>query len=141
MALGLAAMLSPLGDPVPARAGEALFGLNVAGSLLATAAAGATGRRLEWAQHAVGGAAMVFMFATMPAGVSGMDGMSSAPALLIWGLVAYFAVSAAWSAVAAARGLAVGVAGVATMVLAPPVTSVCHTTMAIAMVYLLLLMR
>jgi hypothetical protein len=46
MALGLAAMLSPLGDPIPAPVGEATFGLVVAGSLVAAAGAGESGGRL-----------------------------------------------------------------------------------------------
>ena len=151
MALGLAAMLSPLGNPIPAAAGEAAFGLVVAGSLAAALGAGESGRRLAWARHAVAGAAMVYTFAAMPAGMSGMDGMSVAQALLTWTLVAYFAAAAAWSAVAAARGVAPGVSRVtaatspprpaAAMVLAPPVTSLCHAAMAISMVYLLPAMR
>jgi hypothetical protein len=142
MALGLAAMLWPPGNPIPPLAGEVVFGLVVAWSLAGAVVAGAGGRRLEWAQHAVSGATMVYMFAAMSAG---------AFALLSWVLLAYFASFAGWSALATARALApgarraaaaVGAAPTLTaVVLAPPVVSLCHSVMATSMVYLLLALR
>jgi hypothetical protein len=138
MALGLAAMLWPAGDPVPPPAGEVAFGLVAAGSLLGALHAREAGRRLDWAQRAVGGAAMVSMFA----GASGP---------VTWVLIAYLVSFAAWSALATALGLAPGARRVAAaagpartlpgLVLAPPAVSTCHAVMAIAMAYLLLAMR
>lgn len=142
MALGLAAMLWPPGNPIPPLAGEIVFGLVVAWSLARAVATGAGRHRLGWAQHAVSGATMVYMFAAMPAG---------AVALLTWVLIAYFVSFAAWSALATARGLAPSVRYVAAAagpartltaaVLAPPVVSFCHTVMATSMVYLLVVLR
>ena len=142
MALGLAGMLWPLGNPVPPLAGEIAFGLVVAWSLVGALAAGEAGRRVAWVQHAVGGAAMVYMYAAMSTGALGR---------LTWVLIAYLASFTAWSGLAAARGLASGVGRVAAatgpartlpaVVLAPPVVSLCHTVMAISMVFLLLAMR
>ncbi len=142
MALGLAAMLWPLGNPIPPLAGEVAFGLVVAWSLVGALGAGEAGRRVEWVEHAVGGAAMVYMFAAMSAA-------AFRPLTLV--LIAYFVSFAAWSALATARGLTSGVGWVAAatgpartlpaVVLAPPVVSLCHTVMAIFMVSLLLAMR
>lgn len=142
MALGLAAMLWPPGDPIPPLAGEIAFGLVGAWSLVGALASGETGGRVAWVQHAVGGAAMVYMFAAMSAAAFGP---------LTWVLITYFASFAAWSALATARGLASGVGRVAAatgpartvpaVVLAAPAVSLCHAVMAIAMVYLLLAMR
>jgi hypothetical protein len=142
MAVGLAGMLSPSGSPVPPVAGEGAFGLVAAWSLVGALRASEAVPRVEWAGHAVGGAAMVYMFAAMSVAAVG---------LLTWVLVAYFAVFAAWSALATVRGLSVSAGRVATangppptlpaMVLAPPVESLCHTAMAVAMVSLLLPMR
>lgn len=134
MALGLATMLSPQGSPVPAAAGEVVFGLVAAGSLGGALAAARPGRRAEWLRHAVGAAAMVYMVA-MPAG--------SAWAVLTWMLVVWFALFAGWSAQAAARGLgAVTTSALALpVILAPRVTSLCHVLMAGGMVSLLLAMR
>ena len=139
MALGLAAMLWPPGNPIPPLAGEIVFGLVVAWSLAGAVAAGAAGHRLELAQHAVSGAAMLYMFAAMSAGSFGP---------LTWVLIAYVASFAVWSALTTARGVASGVPRVAAatstawtlpaLVLGPPVVSLCHTVMAIFMVYLLL---
>lgn len=142
MALGLAAMLWPPGNPIPPLAGEVAFGLVVAWSLVGALGAGEAGRRAEWLEHAVGDAAMVYMFAAMSAAAFGP---------LTWVLITYFASFAAWSALATARGTASGVGQVAAatgptralpaVVLAPPVVSLCHTVMAISMIYLLLAMR
>ena len=142
MALGLAAMLWPPGNPIPPLAGEIVFGLVVAWSLAGAVAAGAGRHRLGWSQHAVSGATMVYMFAAMSAG---------AFALLTSVLIASFVSFAAWSALATARGLAPTVRHVAAAagpartltaaVLAPPVVSFCHTVMAISMVYLLVALR
>jgi Domain of unknown function (DUF5134) len=141
MALGLAAMLWPLGNPIPPLAGEVAFGLVVAWSLVGALGAGEAGRRVEWVELAVGGAAMVYMFA-VSAGAFGP---------LTWVLIAYFVSFTAWSALATARGLAPGIGRVAAatgsawslpaVVLAPPVVSLCHAVMATCMVYLLLAMR
>ena len=139
MALGLAAMLSPLGNPIPAAAGEVAFGLVVAGALAGTLTSREARGRATWVGHAVGGAAMAYMFATMSGGAFG---------LLTWVLVAYFAAFAVWSALATARGVSVGVVAVAGpgrtvpgIVLAPPMISLCHVVMATGMVTLLLAMR
>jgi Domain of unknown function (DUF5134) len=138
MALSLAAMLWPLGNPIPPLAGEVTFSLVVAWSLVAALGVREVGRRVEWAPHVVGGAAMIYMFA----GASGP---------LTWVLIACFVSFAAWSALSTARGLASGVGRVAAatgpaptlpaVVLAPPVVSLCHLVMALSMVYLLLAMR
>jgi hypothetical protein len=135
MALGMAAMLSPLGDPVPPAVGALAFGLVAAWSLVAVAGAGARGRRTTPVQHAVGAAAMVLMFA-MPAGL--------AWTLLTWALAAGFAVIAVWSALGAVRGASAVAAAEQTapaLALAPPVTCACHLLMAAGMVSLLLAMR
>ena len=132
MALGLAAMLSPLGDPIPPTAGVVVFGLVAAWSLVGAVGAGEPGRRVAWVWHAVGGAAMVLMFA-MPVG--------AAWTVLTWTLAAGFALFAAWSALAAARGVVAVTTSARTvpaMVLAPPVTSLCHAVMAAGMIFLLL---
>jgi hypothetical protein len=133
MALGMAAMLSPLGDPIPQVAGVVVFGLLAAGSVAGALGAPEPGRRTVWAGHAVGGAAMVLTFA-MPAGV--------AWALVTWTLIACLVSFAAWWALTAVRGVAAAPAGGAAsaLVLAPPVTALCHVVMASAMVYLLLTM-
>ncbi len=128
MALGLAAMLSPLGDPIPPTAGVVVFGVVAAWSLVGAVGAGEPGRRVAWVWHAVGGAAMVLMFA-MPVG--------AAWTVLTWTLAAGFA----WSALAAARGVVAVTTSARTVpavVLAPPVTSLCHAVMAAGMVFLLL---
>jgi len=142
MALGLAAMLWPPGDPIFPLAGEVAFSLVVALSLVGALGAGDAGRRVAWLRLAVGGAAMMYMFAAMSAGAFGP---------LTLALTAYFASFAAWSALATARSLAWGVVQVGTatgpartlpaVVLGPPLASLCHTVMAIFMVYLLLAMR
>jgi hypothetical protein len=88
MALGLAAMLSPLGDPIPPTAGLVVFGLVAAWSLVGAVGAGEPRRRVAWVWRAVGGAAMVLMFA-MPVG--------AAWTVLTWTLAAGFALFAAWS--------------------------------------------
>ena len=77
---------------------------------------------------------MVYMLAT-PAG--------SAWAVLTWVLVVWFALSAGRSAQAAARGpAAVTTSGLALpVIMAPPVTSLCHVVVAGGMVSLLLAMR
>lgn len=141
-ALGLAAMLWPAGNPIPPLAGEVAFGLVVAWSLVGALGAGEARRPVAWVQRAVGGAAMVYMFAAMSAGAFGP---------LTWVLIAFFVSFAAWSALATARGLASGIGQVAVatgpgptlpaVVLAPPVVSLCHTVMAISMVFLVLAMR
>ncbi len=59
---------------------------------------------MEWVEQAVGGAAMVYMFAAMSAGAFGP---------LTWVLIAYFVSFTAWSALATARSLAPGVGRVA----------------------------
>jgi hypothetical protein len=128
MALGLAAMLSPLGDPIPPTAGVVVFGVVAAWSLVGAVGAGEPGRLVAWVWHAVGGAAMVLMFA-MPVG--------AAWTVLTWTLAAGFA----WSALAAARGVVAVTTSARTVpavVLAPPVTSLCHAVMAAGMVFLLL---
>jgi len=139
MALGLAAMLWPTGDPISPLAGEVAFGLVVALSLVGALGAGRAGPRVAWVRPAVGGAAMVYMFAAMSAGAFGP---------LTLALVAYFASFAAWSGLATARSLASAVEVAAptgpartlpAVVLGPPVVSLCHAVMAIFMVYLLLL--
>lgn len=142
MALGLAAMLWPPGSPIPPLVGEVAFGLVVVWSMVGALVAGEARCRVAWLQHAAGGAAMVYMFAAMSAGAFGP---------LTWVLITYVASFAAWSALATARGLAAGVGQVAAatgpgptlpaVVLAPPVVSLCHTVMAIFMIYLLLAMR
>jgi hypothetical protein len=135
MALGMAAMLSPLGNPIPPAAGAVLFGLVVAWSLAGAVGAGAAGRRTTPVQHVVGAAAMVLMFA-MPVGL--------ALTLLTGALVAGFAVLAVQSAVGAVRSagaVATAESTAPALVLAPPVTCVCHLFMAAGMVYLLLAMR
>ena len=142
MALGLAAMLWPPGNSIPPLAGEVAFGLVVAWSLVGALGAGEARHRVAWVRHAVTGAAMIYMFAAMSAGAFGS---------LTWVLIASLASFAVWSALATARGLASGVGQLAAatgsgptlpaVVLAPPVVSLCHTVMAIFMIYLLLGMR
>jgi len=142
MALGLAAMLWPQGNPIPPLAGEVVFGLVVAWSLAGAVAARAAGHRLEWAQHAVSGATMLYTFAAMSAG-------AFSPLTRV--LIGYVASFAAWSAQVTARGMASGVPRVAAatgpvrtlpaVVLGPPAVSLCHTVIAIFMVYLLLAIR
>ncbi len=142
MALGLAAMLWPPGDPISPLAGEVAFGLVVALSLVGALSAGEAGRRVAWVRLAVGGAAMLYMFAAMSGGAFG-------PLTLV--LIAYFACFAAASTLATTRGLASAVVRVTpatgparalpAVVLGPPAVSLCHSVMAIVTVYLLLAMR
>jgi hypothetical protein len=109
-----------------------VFGLVAAWSLVGAVSAGEPGRRVAWVWHAVGGAAMVLMFA-MPVG--------AAWTVLTWTLAAGFALFAAWSALAAARGVVAVTTSARTVpavLLAPPVTSLCHAVMAAGMVFLLL---
>jgi Domain of unknown function (DUF5134) len=137
MALAMAAMLAPVAGALPAGLGVLVFGLVAAGALAGALAAGDVPLRLDWLRHAIGGAAMLLMFA-MPPGAGWT--------LLTWGLVAGYALFAVGSGLTAVRGSAVGVAAgperaAPPLVLAPPVTSACHLVMAAGMVFLLLLTR
>lgn len=145
MALGLAAMLYPPGEPIPGAAWEALFVLLAAGCLVATLRDPGWSGRLLWARHAVAGSAMVYMFAVAPMAMSG--GGLAAPALT-WALVAYFGLSASWSALRAAGVRFPGAAQLATSagrlrswVLAPRAVCVCDAVMAGSMALMLLAMR
>jgi hypothetical protein len=114
-------------------AGEFVFGLLAAGSLAGALGTPEPGRRTAWAGQALGGAAMVLMFA-MPAGV--------AWTLVTWTLIACLTSFAAWWALTAVRGLAAAPARAPSsiLVVAPPVTAASHAVMAGAMVSLLLTM-
>ncbi|MGH3765847.1 MAG: DUF5134 domain-containing protein [Pseudonocardiaceae bacterium] len=108
MSLGMVAMLVPSWDPLPRLGWQLVFGL-AAGHIALRAirrrarAAPASVRELG-ANHelhlVVGGLAMVYMFAVMPAGQQMMHGMDMTPMgstgltlpALTWALVAYFLV-------------------------------------------------
>jgi hypothetical protein len=108
MSLGMAAMLVPWLDPLPRLCWQVLFGL-VAGHIAVRlirrgARAAPISGREQGIRHelhlVVGAAAMVYMFAVMPAGphraqgmnVVGMSSTSSAIPALNWVLVVYFLV-------------------------------------------------
>jgi hypothetical protein len=140
MCLGLAAMLTPLGDPIPVALWEAAFCLVVAWSLIATIRE--RDRRLLWARHAVEGVAMIYMFATP---------LMSPPGLT-WILVVYCVCSASWSALMAVRAGSASAAQVATAdgpsarlpqtwVLAPWTRSLGEAVMTGSMAWMLLAMR
>jgi Domain of unknown function (DUF5134) len=144
MGVGMAAMLAPRGNPVPATGWAALFAVVVGGCLVATLREGGLGRRLTWARHAVMGAAIVYLFTAAPMTMSG-------PTALTWLLVAYFGCCAAWSALTAAGVELRGGAEVATpaggaplpaaWMLAPRTSYLCEGVMATSMVWMLLAMR
>ncbi len=156
MGAGLAAMLTPLGDPIPRAGWEALFCLVVGWSLVATLRERERSQRPMWARHAVAGITMIYMFAAMP--MSGMDPTAGWPGgglpttALTWILVAYFGCCASWCALTAV-GLVfrcatpmVTAAGTTarplrTWVLAPRATSVSEAVMAACMACMLLAMR
>jgi hypothetical protein len=127
MCIGLAAMLTPFGDPIPVSAWVAVFWVVVAWSLVATVRE--RDQRWLWARHAVEGAAMIYMFAAPP---------MSTPALT-WILVAYCVGSAAWSALTAVRSGAGSAAQ--TWVLAPWTRYLGEAVMAGSMAWMLLAMR
>jgi hypothetical protein len=110
MSLGMVAMLVPWVDPLPRLAWQALFGLaagHIAVRLIRRRIRSAPGAGPDLGRHhelhlAIGGVAMVYMFAAMPAGHSMTEGMaemgSTGVALpaLTWAFVAYFLVFVVW---------------------------------------------
>lgn len=156
MGAGLAAMLIPLGNPIPGVGWEALFCLVVGWSLVAALRERERSQRLTWARNAVAGIAMIFMFAAMP--MSSLYPWAGWPAgvltttALTWILIAYFGCCALWLARTAARAEFRGATEVATAagigarllparVLAPRVTRLCEAVMAGSMAWILLAMR
>lgn len=108
MSLGMVAMLVPWVDPLPRLAWQALFGLaagHIAVRLIRRRIRSAPGAGLDLGRHhelhlVIGGVAMVYMFAAMPAGHRMTEGMdmaemgstSVALPVLTWAFVAYFLV-------------------------------------------------
>ncbi len=108
MSLGMVAMLVPWLDPLPRLYWQVLFGLvagHIAVRLIRRGARAVPASRRELGgQHelhlVVGGLAMVYMFAVMPAGqhmaqgmdMAGVGSTGSAIPALTWVLVAYFLV-------------------------------------------------
>jgi Domain of unknown function (DUF5134) len=137
MSLGMAAMLVPQLDPLPRLGWQVLFCLI----------AGYVAVRLLWrsGHHelhlVVGGLAMVYMLAVMPAGHELSHGTSSALPVLTWALVAYFVVFV----VRLAARLAVPVDTVAAMppgsaVVSPQLLGSSEVVMGIGMSYMLITM-
>ncbi|MQA10117.1 MAG: DUF5134 domain-containing protein [Pseudonocardiaceae bacterium] len=150
MSVGMAAMFSPVGGPIPRAGWEAVFCLAVGWSLVATVREREWRRRLAWARHTAAGVAMVYMLVAAALPMSGTDaghtagGHGGAPALpvLSWLLAGYFAGYALWSmlAVAGARPAApaLAVPAPAVPMLAPRMVSLCELVMAGGMAYMLL---
>jgi uncharacterized protein DUF5134 len=159
MGSGMAAMLAPLGDPIPGAGWEALFGVVVGWCIVATLRERVPSQRLMWVRHAVMGIAILYMFGAtaMPMPMSGVEPTAGWPGgglpmtALTWILVAYFGCCATWAALTAVgvelRGAAVAAtpAGNARLpavwMLAPRATSLCEGVMASSMACMLLAMR
>lgn len=144
MAIGMAAMLSPVGGPLPMAAWQTVFLLLTvwfAGSWWQSRGAARTGWHGGWhgngLHHALGAAAMLYMLTAMPhAGHSGapwlqgglgpdMTGM--ALPVLGWVLATYFLASAV---VLARWRSPAGPGGLPTLITAPAAMTACQTTMA-----------
>jgi uncharacterized protein DUF5134 len=146
MGAGMAAMLAPPGDPVPAAGWEVLFAGVVGWCVVAALRERVLSHRLMWVRHAAMGLAIIYLFAALPMTMS-MPGTAA----LTWVLVAYFAACATWSALTAAGVELGGSAEVATAaggprlpatwMLAPRTASLCEGVMATSMAWMLLAMR
>lgn len=159
MGAGMAAMLAPLGDPIPGVGWEALFSVVVGWSIVATLRERELSQRLMWVRHAVMGIAIIYLLAATltPMPMSGAEPTAGWPGAglpitaLTWTLVAYFGCCATWSALTAFGVRLCGATEVATAagnahlpamwMLAPPATSLCEGVMASSMACMLLAMR
>jgi Domain of unknown function (DUF5134) len=158
MGVGMAAMASPVGGPLPPAAWQAVFLLLAAwfaGSWWQQRRAGAPARDgMGWhgtgLHHAVAALAMLYMLAAMPH--AGHDpsmwlaghlepGLApgAAPAVLGWALVAYFGGSAVVLVARTDWRPAPG-PGTPTILRTPRITATCQATMALGNGYLLLAM-
>ncbi len=157
MGVGMAAMASPVGGPLPMAAWQTVFLLMTAwfvGSWVQERRSGSAGWHGGWhgggLHHAVAAVAMVYMLTAMPHGdghrsapwLDGWAGTGMALPLVGWVLAAYFLTSATvlvvrtgWPAPALA-----GPAGLPAVLVAPRVTATCQAAMALGNGYLLLAM-
>jgi hypothetical protein len=144
MAVGMAAMLSPVGGPLPMAAWRTVFLLMTvwfAGSWWRSRGTEGDGWHGGWhgngLHHALAAAAMLYMLMAMPhtghsgapwmSGGLGMDMAGMALPVVGWVLAAYFLAMAVvlvrWRSPA-------GPAGLPTLLTAPAVMTACQTTMA-----------
>lgn len=143
MAVGMAAMLSPVGGPLPMAAWQTVFLLMTAwftGTWWRSRGAAGDGWYGGWhgngLHHALGAAAMLYMLTAMPhsghtgapwlpGGLDGMAGM--ALPVVGWVLAAYFLT---WAVVLVRWRSPAGPAGLPALLTAPAAMTACQTTMA-----------
>jgi hypothetical protein len=133
MATGMAAMVSPIGGPIPRAGWEAAFVVALGWSVVAALRS----TPWLWLRQGVAAAAMLYMLVVtqMPAGHQHMT--NSVPAVN-WLLGTYFLAVAGW-ALLPVVGVRVAVAGSAPAgVLGPRVVSGCEAVMAAGMAAMLL---
>ncbi|WP_163505811.1 DUF5134 domain-containing protein [Fodinicola acaciae] len=130
MAAGMAAMVSPVGGPIPLAGWETAFVVALGWSLVAACRS----EPLLWLRQAVAAAAMLYMLVTT--GTHHGQVMSGPPVVSVL-LAAYFLAVAGWSMLPVV-GLRAAVAGGATGVLGPRVVSGCEVVMAAGMAVMLL---
>ncbi|GAA1696858.1 DUF5134 domain-containing protein [Fodinicola feengrottensis] len=150
MSAGMAAMVSPIGGPIPRAGWEAAFAVAV-GWAAFSAGRSHSRRAWMWLRQAVAGGGMLYMLTTTEMPMSGTDMMQMSSAMVpavTWTLVAYFGAVALWSLLPA-TGVRVGIGGLAvadgppirTAPLGPRAVSLCEAAMAAAMVVMLLSMH
>lgn len=159
MGLGMAAMASPVGGPLPMAAWQAVFLLMTAwfvGAWWRERRAGATwhgGWHGGWhgngLHHALAAVAMLYMLTAMPHGghrsapwLDGWHGSGMALPLVGWLLAAYFLVSAVPLLARTGRPTADAAAppGLPSVLLTRRLTASCQATMALGTGYLLVVM-
>lgn len=143
MGFGMAAMFSPVGDPLPKVAWAAVFavatGWFAARMLLDwpnLRELPTTGRAWHW-HHVIEPLAMIYMVLA-PSHMAMSDGVPNPlTSAISIGLLGYFALFAVWSAVQVPRVAAVAVGGSAGagVVLSPRLVVSCHTAIAVGMAY------
>jgi hypothetical protein len=141
MSIGMAAMISPIGGPIPRAGWETAFAVAITWSAVATitsARAGQSVRAWAWLRQVAAGGGMLYMLAATSMPMSGTDTMH----------IAYFAVIAIWSLLPAAGlqltggGLAMaGGPSIRTAPLGPRAISLCEAAMSGGMVVMLLVMH
>jgi Domain of unknown function (DUF5134) len=160
MGLGMAAMFSPLGDPVPAPVWTVVFALGAAWFAVAVQRSRTLGG--DAGHHLVGSGAMLFMLAAghgAPAadsaphaahaahggGMAGTLGLASVAALVLTGYFAWHALRCAHrcrrpepAATPPVGGSAVAVRAPAWSIHAPQTAAAAHLVMAVAMAVMLL---
>ncbi|WP_163566745.1 DUF5134 domain-containing protein [Fodinicola feengrottensis] len=99
MSAGMAAMVSPIGGPIPRAGWEAAFAVAV-GWAAFSAGRSHSRRAWMWLRQAVAGGGMLYMLTTTEMPMSGTDMMQMSSAMVpavTWTLVAYFGAVALWS--------------------------------------------